>query len=98
MRYLLWILKLALFTLVLAFALKNTEPVTVRYFPGGELQSPLILVLLAVFCAGVAIGLAAALAQVFRQRREITQLKGKLRQAEQAGAVSAGNTGGLIRS
>jgi putative membrane protein len=95
MRYLLWILKLALFTLVLAFALKNSDPVTVRYFPDGELQSPLILVLLAAFGAGVAIGLAAGLAQMFQQRREISVLKSKLRQADEAGAAST-NAGGLI--
>jgi uncharacterized integral membrane protein len=89
MRYLLWILKLGLFAAVLAFAVKNADPVTVRYYFGGEWQSPLVFVLLAAFCAGVALGLAAALSTVFRQRREIAALKGKLRQAEQAGAPPA---------
>jgi len=77
-RYLLWILKLALFVLVLVFALRNADLVTVRY-PGGEWQSPLVLVLLVAFCAGVALGLAAMLPQVFRQRREIGALKRELR-------------------
>ena len=80
MRYLLWILKLALFALVLAFAVRNTEPVTVRYFPGGEWQSPLVFVLLVAFCAGVAGGLGAGLARAFRQRREIAALKRRLNQ------------------
>jgi lipopolysaccharide assembly protein A len=97
MRYLLWLLKLTLFAIVLAFAVKNTELVTVRYYFGGEWQSPLIFVLLVAFCAGVALGLAAALSSLFRQRREIAQLKGKLRQADPAGAVSTGNAGALIR-
>jgi putative membrane protein len=97
MRYLLWLLKFALFAIVLAFAVKNTELVTVRYYFGGEWQSPLIFVLLVAFCAGVALGFAAALSSLFRQRREIALLKGKLRQADQAGAVSTGNAGTLIR-
>jgi uncharacterized integral membrane protein len=97
MRYLLWILKLALFAVVLAFAVKNTELVTVRYYFGGEWQSPLIFVLLVAFCAGMALGIAAALSSLFRQRREIALLKGKLRQADQAGTVDTGSAGALIR-
>jgi uncharacterized integral membrane protein len=81
-RYLVWILKLVLFFLVLAFAIRNTEPVTVRYFPGGEWQSPLVFVLLVAFCAGVAVGLGAGLARAFRQRREIAALRRKLSQVD----------------
>ena len=80
MRYLLWILRFALFVLVLAFAVKNTDPVTVHYYFGGEWQSPLIFVLLVVFCAGIALGLATALGPMFRQRREIAELKRRLRE------------------
>jgi len=80
MRYLTWILKFALFVLVLAFAVKNTDPVTVRYYLGGEWQSPLIFVLLVAFCAGVAAGLAAGLPRLFRQRREIAALRRELRE------------------
>ena len=78
MNYLLWIFRLALFVLVLAFAVKNTDPVTVHYYFGGQWQSPLIFVLLVVFCAGIALGLAAALGPMFRQRREIAELKRRL--------------------
>lgn len=65
---------------MLIFAIKNTDPVTIR-FVGGEWQSPLIFVLLSVFCAGIALGLAAGLARMFRQRREIAALERKLRDA-----------------
>lgn len=78
MRYLHWVLKLALFVLVLAFAVKNTDPVTVRYYFGGEWQAPLVFVLLVAFCIGVAAGLGAGLTQVFRQRREIAALRREL--------------------
>jgi putative membrane protein len=87
MQYLVWILKLALFILVLAFAVKNTDAVTVRYYFGGEWQAPLVFVLLVAFCAGIAAGLFAALAQYIRQRREIAALKRELRQAGQRGAA-----------
>ena len=75
MNYLAWVLKFALFVLVLTFAVKNSDLVTVRYYFGGEWQSPLIFVMLVAFCAGVAIGLMAAMTQLIRQRREIATLK-----------------------
>jgi len=79
MNYLLWILKFTLIVLVIAFAVKNTGPVTVHYYFGGQWQSPLIFVLLVVFCSGIALGLAAVLGPMFRQRREIAELKRRLR-------------------
>jgi putative membrane protein len=79
MRYVIGILKFALFVLVLTFAIRNTETVTVRYFLGWEWQSPLIFVLLIAFCAGIALGLAAGLGRMFKQRREIAALNRKLR-------------------
>jgi uncharacterized integral membrane protein len=75
MTYLGWIFKFALFVVVLTFAIKNTDVVTVRYFFGGEWQTPLVFALLVAFCVGVAVGLMAGLAQLVRQRREIAALK-----------------------
>jgi uncharacterized integral membrane protein len=75
MRYLLWIVKIALFALMLTLAVKNTDPVAVRYFLGHEWRAPLILVMLIVFCVGAAFGLLGALGQILRQRREISSLK-----------------------
>lgn len=88
MRYLVWVLKFALFVLALAFAVKNTDPVTVRYYFGGEWQAPLVFVLLVAFSVGLAAGLLAGLAQLFRQRRAIAALKAQLRstKAERADA------------
>jgi lipopolysaccharide assembly protein A len=87
MKYLAWLLKLTLFVLMLAFAVRNTDPVTVRYYFGGEWQTPLVFALLVAFCAGVAIGLAAGMTQLIRQRREIAALK---REPGPAGAVERG--------
>lgn len=79
MRYLLWLLKFALFVLILSFALKNTDTVWVRYYLGYEWQAPLVLVLLVFFCVGAAVGILASLMQLFGQRREIVALKRELR-------------------
>jgi putative membrane protein len=78
MRYVLWVVKLALFAVALTFAIKNTDPVAVRYFLGQEWRAPLIFVLLVFFCLGAALGLLAALVQILRQRREISALKREL--------------------
>ena len=78
MQYVLWVLKALVFVAVLSFALKNGDPVTVRYYLGVEWQAPLIFVLLVAFCAGAAFGVIACLGQLFRQRREIGRLKSAL--------------------
>ncbi|MBX9811947.1 MAG: LapA family protein [Burkholderiales bacterium] len=89
MRYLLWLFKFALFVLVLSFAIKNTETVTVRYYLGHEWQAPLVFVLLVFLCAGIAIGIVASLTYLFRQRREIIALKRELRTQTGSGGDAA---------
>ncbi|MBI4206119.1 MAG: LapA family protein [Betaproteobacteria bacterium] len=89
MRYLLWLLKFALFVLILSFAVKNTETVSVRYYLGQEWQAPLVLVLLTFFCLGVAVGIIASLTHLFRQRREIAALRRELRLQGHAGGETA---------
>jgi uncharacterized integral membrane protein len=86
MNIMAWVLKFALFVLVLTFAVRNTDLVTVHYYFGGEWQTPLIFVMLVAFCAGVAVGLAAGMAQWIRQRREIAELKRGPAQAGPGGA------------
>jgi putative membrane protein len=75
MRAIALAIKLALLFVVITFAVKNTDVVTVSYFLGWEWKSPLIFVMLIAFCAGIALGLLAALPKLFRQRREITALR-----------------------
>jgi uncharacterized integral membrane protein len=84
MRYLIWTLRAVLFLLLLGFAVKNDQPVTLRYFFGYEWQTSLVVVLLCFFTVGVLIGLLAMLSMLYRQRRELSaarrelQLKNKL--------------------
>ena len=74
MRYLRWIVNPVLFLLLLGFALKNTEPVTVRYVLGLQWSAPLSLLMLLFFVAGAVLGVIAALTLVYRQRRELASL------------------------
>jgi uncharacterized integral membrane protein len=75
LRWVTWALRILLFLLVLGFALKNSDTVTVRAYLGYEWQASLVLVLLAFFGIGVALGLLACLPALFRQRRRISRLE-----------------------
>lgn len=75
MRVLLWCCRVFIFLFLLAFALKNTEPVSVSFFFDTSWQAPLIIVVLAFFAGGVALGILALLGTLFGLRREISRLK-----------------------
>jgi lipopolysaccharide assembly protein A len=79
MRYLIWSLRALLFLLLLGFALKNDQPVVLRYFFGYEWQTSLVVALLCFFAAGVAIGLLAMLGILFRKRRELAAVRRELK-------------------
>lgn len=78
MRYVYSVIKIILFVVVLTFAIKNTDTVTVRYYLASEWQAPLILVLLVFFSAGAAFGVLSMVGSLFRQRREIAALRKEL--------------------
>ncbi|WP_144639006.1 lipopolysaccharide assembly LapA domain-containing protein [Bordetella genomosp. 13] len=76
MRYLVWALRLLVFVAVLMFALKNTEPVAVKFYADYVVQNvPLIVVMLATFVVGALFGLLLAVPAVMRRRREATRLR-----------------------
>lgn len=87
MRYFAWIGRIALFVLLLGFAVRNSEIVTLRYYLGYEWQAPLVLVILLCFAIGAAVGVVASLGFLFRQRRELNALKKELRLKEQAASI-----------
>jgi len=70
MKFLSTILGLILFVLFFGFALKNTQEVDLHFFLNYELRGPLVLMLLAFFIAGAALGILAVTPTVFRHRRE----------------------------
>jgi uncharacterized integral membrane protein len=73
MRYLTWLLRIALFLVLLGFAIKNNDIVSLRYLFGYEWQLPLVVALLAFLVVGVVIGMLAMLGTVVRLRRELTR-------------------------
>jgi uncharacterized integral membrane protein len=79
MRYLNWIIRIVLFIALLGFAVKNNQPVTLRYYFGYEWQSYLVVVVLIFFSAGSAVGVLAMLSSLLKQRREIAALKRQIR-------------------
>ena len=68
-RLLQWILKAAIFLILLAFALNNKEDVAVRFLWGLEWRAPMVLVLLVFFSLGVAVGVLGMVPRWWRQRR-----------------------------
>lgn len=75
MRFLNWLLRAFLFIALLGFAIKNDQPITLRYFFGYEWQSSLVVVLLLFFAVGTIVGVLAMFMNVLQQRREIARLK-----------------------
>jgi putative membrane protein len=87
MRYLTWLLRAVLFLLLLGFALKNDQPVVLRYFFGYEWQTSLVVVLLCFFTLGVAIGLLAMLDALFRKHRELSAVKRELKSKDKLAKI-----------
>lgn len=64
-----WTLKAAIFFVLFAFALNNPHPVTINWFFGHASVAPLVLVVLATFCAGVAVGVLGMAPRWWRHRQ-----------------------------
>jgi len=77
MQALVWILRLLIVVVLVWFAVKNAQVVTLYGLPEQSWQAPLVFVLLVAFVAGVLIGLLAWLPTVFRLRREVSRLERK---------------------
>ena len=75
MQTVVWIVRFIIVVILVWFAVKNAQDVTIRGFPGQSWEAPLVFVLLTVFVAGMVIGLLAWVPTVVRQRREIGRLK-----------------------
>jgi uncharacterized integral membrane protein len=86
MRIVSLVIKVVMFLLLLGFAIKNTDVVTVRYFLGMEWQAPLAFVLLVLFAVGIVAGILTSLGVIVRQRRELSALRRELRSQSKAAA------------
>jgi len=84
LNYFAWLLRALIFIALLLFALKNTDPVTLHFYLDWAWQAPLILVLLAFFALGAALGVLACLTRLFAQRREFLAMKRAMQERPRA--------------
>ena len=73
MKYLMWLLKAAIFFTLFAFALNNQQPATVHFFFGTSWTGPMVLVVLATFAAGLVVGALGMVPRWWRQRAAATR-------------------------
>lgn len=78
-----WILKAAIFFALFAFALNNQQDATVHFFFGTEWRTPLVLVVLAAFAAGLVAGVLAMVPRWWKHRSAASR-------AQTAAASAAG--------
>ncbi|WP_077001783.1 lipopolysaccharide assembly LapA domain-containing protein [Variovorax sp. KK3] len=74
MKYLLWLLKAAIFFTLFAFALNNQQDATVYFFFGTSWRAPLVLVVLAAFAGGLVTGALGMLPGWWKHRSAAAQL------------------------
>jgi uncharacterized integral membrane protein len=76
MRAVAWLLRAFLFFVLFAFALNNQQETVVHWFFGFAWKAPMVVVVLAAFAAGCAIGVLAMTPAWWRQRRAAQQQAG----------------------
>ncbi len=69
MKYLMWLLKAAIFFTLFAFALNNQQTVSVNFFFGTVWQAPLVLVVLTAFAMGLILGVVVMTPRWWRSRQ-----------------------------
>ncbi len=74
MKYLLWLLKAAIFFTLFAFALNNQHDATVYFFFGTNWRAPLVLVVLVAFAGGLVVGALGMLPGWWKHRVAATQV------------------------
>lgn len=79
-----WVVRGLLFLFILLFAMKNADPMTLKFYFGQSWRAPVALVLFIALALGAALGLLAALERIFAQRREILRLERELAAAREA--------------
>ncbi len=71
MKYLMWLLKAAIFFTLFAFALNNQQDATVHFFFGTQWRAPLVLVVLAAFAMGLVIGALGMVPRWWKHRSAV---------------------------
>lgn len=84
MKVIAWIVRIAIFAVLVAFSLGNLQPATVSLFgrPDLALTAPVVVFLLAFFALGLILGLAVHAGKAVARQREVTQLRRELERLE----------------
>ena len=80
MRAIVWLIRIVVFVVFLAFAIENTEPAVINLFLGYYLEAPLVLFLLGALLIGVLLGMLFLVPNLLRHRREASRLRKELQQ------------------
>ena len=64
-----WVLKVAIFFTLFAFALNNQQDTTGHFFFGTQWRAPQVLVVLSTFAVGVAVGVLGMVPRWWKQSR-----------------------------
>ncbi len=75
MTALTWAIRLIIFSFLLLFAVRNTQPTMLRFVLDYVWEAPLVIILLAFFSGGAILGVLSLVGVIYRQRREIARLK-----------------------
>ncbi len=95
MKYLMWLLKAAIFFTLFAFALNNQQDVTVHFFFGTLWRAPLVLVVLAAFAVGLAIGALGMVPRWWKHRAAARRAGQGMAMPQPAGEPSTTSHHGL---
>jgi lipopolysaccharide assembly protein A len=82
MQAVIWIGRIVLMLVLVWFAVKNAQPVTLYGVLDYNWQAPLVLILLMFFIGGALFGVLAAFGTVFRLKRQLAQVRKQLKKAE----------------
>jgi lipopolysaccharide assembly protein A len=86
MKILVWLVRAALFFVLLAFALNNQHEASIKWFFGQEWRSPMVFIVLGAFTLGCVFGVLAMVPSWWQHRRAARQ------QQDDADALSPPNT------
>ena len=97
MKYLLWLLKAAIFFTLFAFALNNQHDATVYFFFGTYWRAPLVLVVLVAFAGGLVVGALGMLPGWWKHRAAAAQVPAEATPASPAAPAAAGTDLPVVR-
>ena len=81
--FLKWLLNGAIFFTLFAFALNNQQDATVHFFFGTQWRSPMVLIVLAAFAAGLAVGVLGMVPRWWKHRSAVARTRKSAQKAAQ---------------